>query len=71
MISDDLVALGGSVGVSDISITGVDNDYVSIIYAHYQGEKKSCEGWNWGCDGNGRTRITNWTPIHPCPDRNK
>ena len=58
--------VGGSVGPDTISFTGGAGGGGSVVYAHYAGEVKKCEGWSGRCSGAGTERITNFTPISPC-----
>lgn len=60
------VIVGGSMGPGSISFTGGAGSGSSVIYAHYAGETKKCEGWAGRCSGSGTERITNFTPISPC-----
>ncbi len=69
--SNSELEVGGSYGPAQISFTGATARGGSVVYAHYAAREKQCEGWRGSCSGSGTQHITNYSPIQPCPDRQR
>ena len=63
------IAVGGSYGPGQISFSGGAAESGTVVYAHYAGETKDCNGYRGRCSGQGLQRVTSYQPIQPCPDR--